>query len=278
MTASAPTTEQVRGAWDLLAADYDEAVTPHALRQGEQVLRRVPIPPGARFLDVAAGGGALGIPAARLGARVTATDLAPAMVERLTARARADGLGTLEAVVMDCHALDFADGTFDVVASQNGVTMSPRLDVALAEMARVARPGGTVLVVAFGAAPKAEFIALFVGALRAVLPDFPGLPTDPPPPPFQLADPDVFRGRLAATGLTDATVETMTWTTPVDSAAQLWRLATSSNPIAAQLVAGLPDARRSEAIEVLDGMLRERSGGQPGARLHAEMNVGTAIR
>jgi len=40
-----------------------------------------------RLLDVAAGSGALAIPAARRGARVVATDISPAMIERLTARA-----------------------------------------------------------------------------------------------------------------------------------------------------------------------------------------------
>lgn len=40
-----------------------------------------------QFLDVAAGSGALSIPAALIGARVTATDLSPALIERLSARA-----------------------------------------------------------------------------------------------------------------------------------------------------------------------------------------------
>jgi 2-polyprenyl-3-methyl-5-hydroxy-6-metoxy-1,4-benzoquinol methylase len=45
-----------------------------------------------RFLDVAAGSGALSIPAARLGAQVLATDQSPVMLELLSARAREEGL------------------------------------------------------------------------------------------------------------------------------------------------------------------------------------------
>lgn len=278
MTAQVPTQQQARDAWEGIASGYDEVMSPHGIREGEEVLRRLVLRPGARFLDVAAGTGALSIPAARRGARVTAVDIAPTMIERLTARARAERLSDVEGRVMDCHALDFPDGTFDVVASQNGVTMSPTLAVGLAEMVRVTKPGGTVLVAAFGAPPKAEHIACFVGAIKAVVPDFPGLPTEPPPPPFQLADPAAFHRELTTAGLAGATVDTTTWDLPVESAAHLWRLATCSNPIGAQLASGLTEAQCGEVLRVLNGMLRERSGGQPGAVLHAEVNIGTGTK
>jgi hypothetical protein len=62
------------------------------------------------------------------------------------------------------------------------------------------------------------------------------------------------------------------------SGAHLWDSVTSSNPIGAQLVAGLTEAQADEARQVLDGMLRERSGGGPGAVLHAEVNVGVGTK
>jgi ubiquinone/menaquinone biosynthesis C-methylase UbiE len=80
-----------------------------------------------RFLDVAAGSGALSIPAARLGTQVLSVDFAPVMVERLNARAREEGLSGLEAYVMDGHALELEDGTFDISGSQNGVSLFPDL-------------------------------------------------------------------------------------------------------------------------------------------------------
>jgi ubiquinone/menaquinone biosynthesis C-methylase UbiE len=51
--------EQMRDAWDKFAAGYDKAVTPFSMRIAEDALRRVDIRPGRRFLDMAAGGGAL---------------------------------------------------------------------------------------------------------------------------------------------------------------------------------------------------------------------------
>lgn len=265
----------MRDAWEAIAARFDEHITPRTMAHGEDALRELDIRPGTRFLDVAAGSGALSIPAARRGAEVLATDIAPTMVERLTARARAEGLANVTGRVMDARALDLEDDTFDVSASQNGVTMLPDLETALAELVRVTRPGGTVAVVAFGALQKAEFVGFFAGAIKAVVPDFAGLPTDPPPPPFQLADPDVFRAGLTAAGLTDVALRTTTWETPVDSAAQLWDQVTFSNPIGAQLVATLTEAQRGDVLGVLDGILRERSGGRPGAVLTAEVHIGT---
>ncbi|MGH3099098.1 MAG: class I SAM-dependent methyltransferase [Streptosporangiales bacterium] len=279
MTVQTPTLEQTRNAWESIAPGFDEFMTPQTIRYGEEALGGLDIGPGTRFLDVAAGSGALSIPAARRGAQVVAADIAPTMIERLTARARTEGLANIEGRVMDCHALDFPDDVFDVAASQNGVTMSPNVAAGVAEMVRVTKRGGTVLVVAFGPLAKAEFVGFFLAAVKAALPDFTGgLPMDPPPPPFQLADPDAFRRKLTAAGLADATVDTTTWDMPAESAAHLWNEVTSGHPMVAQLVATLSEAQRRDVLGVLDGTLRERSGGQPGAVLHAEVNIGTGTK
>lgn len=273
-----PPPEQVADAWDALAAGYDEFITPESLRHGEVALGRAEIGPGTRFLDVAAGTGALSIPAARRGAEVVATDIAPAMIERLVARARAEGLTHVEGRVLDSRAQVFPDDTFDVSASQNGVTMLPDLDAGLAEMVRVTRPGGTVLVAAFGPLPKVEFLTFLLDAARAAVPDFTGPPMDPPPPPFQLADRDVFRERLTEAGLHDVAVDTITWDMTVESPTHLWNEVATSNPIGARLVAGLSEDQRTEVLRVLDGLLHERSGDRPSAVLHADVNIGTGVK
>lgn len=278
MSTQAPTTEQIRNSWDAIATRFDEFVTPESVVFGEEALRRADLRPGMRFLDVAAGTGALSIPAARQGAQVVATDIAPAMVERLNARAQADGLSNLKGVIMDGEALDLDDDTFDVAASQNGVSLFPDLEAGLSEMVRVTRPGGRVLIVAFGSLPKAEFITFFMGAMQAAIPGFTPLPMDPPPLPFQLADPAAFRRKLVDAGLVDVEVETVTWDMPFESATHFWDLFTSSNPIGAQLTANLTDEQAAAVRQVLDGMLRERSGGEPGAVLRTETNIGLGTK
>ncbi|PSL04799.1 ubiquinone/menaquinone biosynthesis C-methylase UbiE [Haloactinopolyspora alba] len=274
MTTTTPTPEQVRAAWDALAPGFDEHVTPQNEQLGAELVGRVDVRSGTRFLDVAAGSGALALAAARRGADVLATDVAPAMIERLRDRASAAGLTNVRAQVMDGESLDLDDDSFDVTGSQNGVSLFPGLDAGLAEMVRVTRPGGRVLVAAIGAPQRAEFFTYFIGAVRAAAPEAPVPPSDPPPLPFQLADPEVFRHRLVDAGLVDVTVQPATWELRFESAAGFWAMVTSSNPLGAQVAAALTSEQRDEALRVVDGMLRERSGGEPAALLRAEVNVG----
>lgn len=273
-----PTTEQIRAAWDGLAPGFDQYVTPASMAFGERVLARLGLRPGQRFLDVATGCGALAVPAARAGADVVAVDLAPTMIERLAARARTEGLTRIEARVMDGHALELADDTFDASASLNGVSLFPEISRGLAEMARVTRPGGTVLIAAFRVPQKVEFIGWFVRAAQTVVPDFPVLPTDPPPLPFQVSDPDRLRQVLSEAGLTSVAVETVTWEMRVESGRQLIDGIGSSNPIGAKWLSGLSAQQIDEIERVLDGMLRERSGGAPGAVLRNETNIGVGTK
>jgi ubiquinone/menaquinone biosynthesis C-methylase UbiE len=273
-TQPAPTPEQIRAGWDRVAPGFDEYLTPPNSALADKVLRRHGVTTGTRVLDVAAGSGALAIPAARLGAQVTATDISPVMIDRLAARARREGLNTVDARVMDGHALDLDDDRFDVAASQHGVSLFGDMARAVREMARVTRPGGRVLIVAAGPLPRAEFLTFFFGAVRAVVPGFAGLPTDPPPLPFQVADPDRLRDKLTGAGLTDVRVERDVWDIPARSGAHLWDIVTSSNPLGAAAVANLSGQQTAEVQRVLDGMLRERSDGGPQAVLHSAVNVG----
>jgi ubiquinone/menaquinone biosynthesis C-methylase UbiE len=270
----APSIEQIRGAWNGIAGGFDEFVTPETMVLGKEVVRRLGLRPGTRLLDVAAGSGALSIPAARIGVDVVATDIAPAMIERLNARARAEGLSTLCGRVMDGHALDLDDDAFDVAVSVNGVSLFPDMARGLAELVRVTRPGGQVVIVAFGPLETVEFIVFVASAVRAAVPGVTPLPTDPPPLPFQAADPTVLRDRLADAGLRDVRIDTITWEVAFDSVQHLWNVFTASNPIGARLVAGLGDEQRTEVARVLEGMLRERSAGAPGAVLRAKVNIG----
>lgn len=272
-----PAPEQIRDGWDRIAAGFDRFTTPLSIGMAEHALGRVGLRAGMRFLDVAAGSGALSIPAARLGARVVAADISPTMIERLEARALAEGLSHLEGRVMDGHALDLEDDTFDIAGSQNGVSLFPDLMRGLRELVRVTKPGGRVMLVAFGAPRKVEFLTFFLGAIQAVAPDFTGLPTDPPPLPFQVADPDVLRRRMTEAGLTDVRVETTVWRAEFESGTHLWDVVTHSNPIGAALVADLEPAQAAEVRQVLDGMLRERSGGGP-AVLDHQMNIGVGAK
>lgn len=279
MTIQPPTTDQIRGAWDALAPRFDDFTTPEwTMPFGERILRRVDLRPGVRFLDVACGSGALAIPAAHRGADVVAVDIAPTMIERLRMRASAEGLSTIEGRVMNGEALELPDDTFDVSASLNGVSLFPNLADGLKEVVRVTKPGGQVMIAAFGAPRKAEFLTMLMGALKASVPGFTPLPMDPPPLPFQLAEPSWFHRQLTGAGLTDVRVDAATWEKTFTSADQFWNTITSGHPIVVQLTRDLTSEQRTDVKQVLEGMFRERSGGAPNAVISTEMNIGIGFK
>ena len=265
-------------AWNAIAEGYDRYVAPQEVELANEALRLVGLAQGERFLDVAAGPGGLSLPAARLGARVLATDWSPAMIERFEARVREEGLQDAAGRVMDCHALELEDDSFDVAGSQFGVMLVPDQPRALREMVRVTKPGGRVLVIAYGPPAEFETLQVFISALKAVAPDFPGLPDDPPPLEFQVADPDVFRQRLTDAGLKDIRVERTAERPVFASGQEMWDWVLYGNPIPGMLVADLTEDQLTRLVRVLDGMVRERAGANGRAVLTNAVNIGIGTK
>lgn len=268
---------RMQAAWDGIAEAYDQITTPNNLPLADNVFCVVELRADMRFLDVACGTGALSLPAARLAAQVVAVDYAPKMIERLRARARAEGLSNIQGLVMDGHALELEDGSFDVSGSQFGVMLFPDLPRALAELVRVTKVGGQVFLVAFGPPAKAEFLSLFLDAVRAVVPDFKGLPLDPPPLPFQVADPRVLHERLVEAGLKNVQVKPGNHRMEFRSGRHWWDLMTSSNPLGAGMVSGLTGAQRAEIERVLDVTLQQRAASGP-ATINNQVNIGVGTK
>jgi SAM-dependent methyltransferase len=179
---------------------------------------------------------------------------------------------------MDCHALDLPDDSFDVTGSQFGVMLVPDQPRALREMVRVTKPGGRVLVIAYGSPEELEFLQFFIGALKAVAPDFPGLPDDPPPLEFQIADPEVFRQRLTDAGLRGVRVEPTAERPAFAAGQEMWDWVLCGNPIPGMLVADLNDDQQTRLRQVLDGMLRDRAGANGRAVLTNAVNIGIGTK
>ena len=143
---------------------------------------------GTAVLDVGCGSGVVALTAARAGATVTGVDLTPELVAHARENASLAGLA-IEWREGDVEELPFADGVFDAVVSQFGHMFAPRPEVAVGEMLRVLRPGGTV---AFSTWPP----ELYTGRLFAMLGKY--VLTPPPsgvPPSTQWGDPSVVRER-----------------------------------------------------------------------------------
>ena len=102
-----------------------------------------------RVLEVGCGRGELAERLAGAGLEVVAVDLSPRMVE-LTRRRGVD------ARVGDVQQLPFADGEFDVAVANHMLYHAPDIDRALAELARVLRPGGRLVASTNGVRSLAE--------------------------------------------------------------------------------------------------------------------------
>jgi ubiquinone/menaquinone biosynthesis C-methylase UbiE len=278
-TMSAQEQLQMQAAWDNIAAGYDRTNTPTQMWLANEGLRRAKVRPGMRFLDVAAGSGALSIPAARLGVHVFATDMSPVMLEHLDARAHKEGL-IVETRVMDGHTLELMDNTFDIVGSQFGVMLFPDMPRGIREMARVTKPGGRVLMNVYGDPHKIEFFGFFVGAIQSVVPSFEGPPMDPLPLPFQLQDPEKLRQEFAKVGLKVISVETITERTEFQSGEHLWDWLVHSNPIVGMVLGELNLTKEQTTMvrQALEDMIRKRSVGSGPAVLTNPINIGVGTK
>ncbi len=271
--------EDTRPAWDKIASGYDKTNTPTQMWLGNEGLRRAELRAGMRILDVAAGSGALSIPAARLGAKVLATDQSPVMLELLAARADDEGLD-IETRVMDGHALELEDNSFDVAGSQFGVMLFPDMPKGINEMVRVVRPGGRVLMNVYGDPHEIEFFGFFVSAIQSVRPDFTGPPMDPLPLPFQLQDPERLRQEFAAAGMREVEVETITETTEFESGQALWDWIVWSNPIAQMVLDSLELSGDEIGViqQTMETLVRERAGDSDTAKLTNPINIGVGTK
>lgn len=152
------------------------------------LVRHAGVRAGQRVLDVGCGTGVAAITAARLGASVVALDLTPGLLARARENA-ATARVTIEWHEGDVEQLPFPDASFDVVLSQFGHIFAPQPEVAVGEMLRVLKPGGTI---AFSTWPP----ELFTGRMFALT----GRYAPPPPPGVQppplWGDPHVIRERL----------------------------------------------------------------------------------
>ncbi|WP_375163464.1 class I SAM-dependent methyltransferase [Herbiconiux oxytropis] len=157
--------------FDQVAANYDR--TNDVLSVGNAVLWRVATTravgprPGEKVLDLAAGTGTSSASLARSGAHVVAADFSPGMID--VGRRRQAAVPNIEFVVADGMDLPFADAEFDAVTISFGLRNIADPKVALAELFRVTKPGGRIVICEFSQPVKPLRQAYF-WYLRRVMP------------------------------------------------------------------------------------------------------------
>ena len=120
---------------------------------------------GERILDIAAGTGTSSAALAKSGAQVVAADFSPGMIE--VGRKKHPNLDFVEA---DAMALPFKANEFDAVTVSFGLRNIEDPKKALAEMYRVLKPGGRVVICEFSKPPRALFRAGYAAYMRYIMP------------------------------------------------------------------------------------------------------------
>lgn len=175
---------RLKATW--MSGDYGHFATylePGAL----DFLKGLELTPGTRMLDVACGAGQIAIPAAKAGVDVTGIDIATNLVEQARARARSEGLNA-RFDEGDAEMLPYDDASFDVVVSLIGAMFAPRPELVAAELKRVCRPGGRIVMANW--TPEGH-----VGQMFKII----GRHVPPPPlmaPPMKWGDEATVRERL----------------------------------------------------------------------------------
>ncbi|KLN58019.1 class I SAM-dependent methyltransferase [Variovorax paradoxus] len=217
------------------------------------------IGPGSRVLDVAAGAGEQSIGAARragASGRVLATDIAPALLERAAADARAAGLSNLETLELDGEALDtLPAGSFDAAISRVGLIYFPDQQRALAGMRRALRPGGRVSAVVYSTPERNAFFSIPVRIIRerAQLP----APLPGQPGPFSLGAEGALEAAFAKAGLRDIEVSRVPSPVRLASAAECVRFERESFGALHQMMVRLDEAERASTWDAIEEALRQ---------------------
>lgn len=125
----------------------------------DSVIDLIPADPGARWIEVACGPGLIARRIAAAVGHVHGVDLTPAMVEKARREAEAAALANVEFSEGDATALPFGDAAFDGAVTRLSLHHIPAPRRVLAEMARVVRPGGWVVVADLSTDEDAEAAA-----------------------------------------------------------------------------------------------------------------------
>lgn len=161
--------DEVSGMFDGVARHYDRTNAIMSVGNAQlwraATVRAVGPRAGERILDVAAGTGTSSAALARTGAHVVALDFSAGMIEE--GRRRHPGIEFVEA---DAERLPFGDDEFDVVTISFGLRNVTHPKAALAEMYRVLKPGGRLVICEFSKPPRALFRTGYAAYMRFVMP------------------------------------------------------------------------------------------------------------
>lgn len=245
-------TQRTKATW--MAGDF--GVIARSYESGAaQFVDGLDIQPQTRVLDVACGTGNITIPMARARAQVTGFDIAPNWLEQAQSWARSEGL-TVTLDEGNAEQMPYADASFDMVVSMFGAMFAPRADVTAAELLRVCRPGGRIVMANW---TPDGFIGQMFKTFGKHVPPVPGLPS-----PLLWGDEATVTDRLGgATAAVQCTQRTITLNFPVDPAGTVDCFRTYYGPIVRGFAALSPEDQQALQRD-LEALWTEHNRAQDG--------------
>jgi SAM-dependent methyltransferase len=243
--------------WNLVAPGYSAEIVPAFSRFAEDALELGHLVPGERVLDVATGPGTLALAAARTGARVSAIDFSPQMIDELRARRRRDEVPEIDARVADATALPYEDGAFDAVFSMFALNLIADRAAAFREIHRVLRPGGRAVVGTPSSLEKTAAFPVIREVVGRVLPEL-DLEFELP-----LAEPGELQSEMFAAGFADVEVTTIARSFTFPSVASLWAIAGRAGAPLVVARDAMGEERWTRASEQIVRGLEQRFGVGP---------------
>lgn len=210
---------------------------------------------GMEVLDVAAGDGNFAVAAARRGARVTAADLTPRMIELGRQRTAGEGLA-IEWMEANVEELPFDGARFDVVASVFGAMFALHHDRVAPELFRVARPGGVVAMANYASGG-------FLGQMGKLLASLTPPSSTETSSPFLWGDPDQVRRRFEGLASSVKT-EMRTASFEFESLEAGWEFWERTNAPQSAMNAMMPAEAYAAFVERELGLMRELNRAEGG--------------
>ena len=137
--------KKVERVYSNYAAFYDQIFGRIFHESRESAVRRLNPRPGERILEVGVGTG-LSLPLYPAHCSVVGIDLSTGMLEKAQRRLSEYDLRHVRLLRMDAGAMDFLDDSFDTIMAAYVVTAVPDYRTVIAEMIRVCRPGGRIVM------------------------------------------------------------------------------------------------------------------------------------
>jgi demethylmenaquinone methyltransferase / 2-methoxy-6-polyprenyl-1,4-benzoquinol methylase len=177
---NAKKSETIRSMFNAVSARYDLANTVLSLGihhlWRKKLVRFSAAKAGDKILDCATGTGDLSFEFERVlgaNAEILGTDFSDKMLEKAIAKGKALG-SRVRFEQVDVMALPFADATFDLATISFGIRNVSDPAVGIAELGRVVKPGGSVVILEFGQPKNAAFSAVYGMYSTRILPKIGG--------------------------------------------------------------------------------------------------------